>query len=1238
MKSLLKTVLFGGLVLVFTACEHGSDFTTSESVLSQEEPQQRVVVEDGKNYALMGPLANASVKVFRSNDLQSSIEENVTSDSGVFRLSLDKLHDDEVVLVTVSGGEDIDANDDGIVDDTPLTNMGTLHAFAKVSDLKQGKVHVSLLSEVVYQYTKHLFGHTSDDDMYRAMATVTAKLVENTGLNEEEYLALLFSFVPSNSEDREKLSFDYSKLIDGNSSLSGYIRQNSPDVESLIDTLFAKVLTMNDQTLLKLRTKYLLELSPPMYANVTSVGSEIFYNRENNTSRLSDYVAKDANVSFSVVVDDGYKIVKWYGCSEVSSDKSECKVNRIQKDTSVAPVVVPDEIVVNPNIRIVDISQAEVSLQNDLCTVKADPAETALIDTLSSVSINDVIVNKFDPVFFKKVVSVQKKSDSEYVFETAFIPIEEVLTQGYVSVSTGMKTVSSQPTYSSAKIVFPNGKSYPLTKNEDNSFEIDFAKLAVEHISIEDWNVVEKKWKIDEYTTVFGKVKVTPYVDFDMAWEFFNGLTMFYVKPGVDIQPEISIDIEKEWKGYREKQIFSTITSQVFFVGPIPIAITEEVKFLLGVEGSIKTSLSIGASFGADIGFPFRWTKDQGISPMRVACDPHFDLKVAEFKAEGTMGGYVNILPNVNVYGLGFGIANKFGIYGTLSAAAGLNIGFKFDSLKGEKEENVKMFNATAETYLQYQPEFRLVVPEAVASNENIKEIIDNFDKNKPQLPKLKIPIKKWEVSLETKPQTPPGNLEVIRGENYETNVKVGSTLNRDFVYELKNTGGEDIYWSVGIASTDPLFSRLEVSQRSGKLAADESTTVTISMNDVDIEKTGKHFAVVQFNTSSSEQNPEEENSLWTALGKLVSAKKYAVQINAYRPLSPVTGGKVEIVKPEQFSKLRISFTPSNEDVDGYIIYKADYDKERAQCYYNYGEFARLDGKDNSVYEVPINALVASNDPFRTVEGGKSYCFNIVTFKDENGIRSISEYMKDTPAIEIPKKLDVDQSKNLSYDLYENSIAPDGSVYDAYQILDMGLRIKDETYLYGPDKEYFEVTFTPDQFGRNNIALTLKDKIDYEKKNVYQVDWIVVMKSTGEVWRLKITVNIKDVKETLKLGPDFVSDTQTHLMWERMNENRIYTLQEAQNICSQSTTAGFEDWRLPTKDELVTIHNPDHYIEPGFFYDTFGYWTGETCDAGKVWAVDLTGIDGEPNIVCNVIDETEEAHPFVHGVRCVRNN
>lgn len=112
------------------------------------------VIPTDNNRVLLGPLVGANVVVTRVGNSSETLATTTTSTTidletgGSFSLTLDGLPDNDWVLLTVTGGSDIDADDDNVIDATATLNTGEIRALGKVSDWRIGGTNVTALTEV----------------------------------------------------------------------------------------------------------------------------------------------------------------------------------------------------------------------------------------------------------------------------------------------------------------------------------------------------------------------------------------------------------------------------------------------------------------------------------------------------------------------------------------------------------------------------------------------------------------------------------------------------------------------------------------------------------------------------------------------------------------------------------------------------------------------------------------------------------------------------------------------------------------------------------------------------------------------------------------------------------------------------------------------------------------------------------------------------------------------------------
>ena len=120
--------------------------------------------EQPKGYAVLGPVSGADVKI-ATLDGNETLLETTTGVSpfattqlswpyevGSFEIDIDNSVDDNLwVLVSISGGVDVDSDDDGVVDSVPTPLQGRALALCKVADLREKGVVVNLLTTIAAQ-------------------------------------------------------------------------------------------------------------------------------------------------------------------------------------------------------------------------------------------------------------------------------------------------------------------------------------------------------------------------------------------------------------------------------------------------------------------------------------------------------------------------------------------------------------------------------------------------------------------------------------------------------------------------------------------------------------------------------------------------------------------------------------------------------------------------------------------------------------------------------------------------------------------------------------------------------------------------------------------------------------------------------------------------------------------------------------------------------------------------------
>jgi hypothetical protein len=130
-------------------------------------------------------------------------------------------------------------------------------------------------------------------------------------------------------------------------------------------------------------------------------------------------------------------------------------------------------------------------------------------------------------------------------------------------------------------------------------------------------------------------------------------------------------------------------------------------------------------------------------------------------------------------------------------------------------------------------------------------------------------------------------------------------------------------------------------------------------------------------------------------------------------------------------------------------------------------------------------------------------------------------------------------------------------------------------------------------------------------------------------------VGVYSVSEPKPGAGKVVVDSQTQLMWHQASAPTTKVWVDAKTFCEQSPLAGFDDWRLPSNEELESLVDysmapPGPTIDQGMFPGTMQnyYWSANLYTGAFVWNVDFnSGTVNSYNYTSSKVE-----------TRCVRGN
>ena len=95
-----------------------------------------------------------------------------------------------------------------------------------------------------------------------------------------------------------------------------------------------------------------------------------------------------------------------------------------------------------------------------------------------------------------------------------------------------------------------------------------------------------------------------------------------------------------------------------------------------------------------------------------------------------------------------------------------------------------------------------------------------------------------------------------------------------------------------------------------------------------------------------------------------------------------------------------------------------------------------------------------------------------------------------------------------------------------------------------------------------------------------------------------MVLNLSLLADRVRDNIGIVSDSKTNLIWQDGSVIEMLNHQDATDYCENITIADYDNWRLPTKDELLSIVDYGYYDPASYeeFVNTYSYryWSSTT--------------------------------------------
>jgi|GEM_PF-3209295 len=776
----------------------------------------------GKARAMLGPLSDATVNVYRLNDMTTAIYTTQTDSSGYFQTAMLTVAD--YVVVAVNGGTDTDANDDGISGDT-LQNTGTIYALMTSDQFTAGNFIVSAITDIAYQYTRNLIGQ-ADSSWLKTRLDDLAKNFFIADLNGDGAIDSkdLLMFVPTDSIHKSKLNFDYQQLFakDPVTSLSisdCYHTNNQTCIISLLDAKFGSRLSLNPAPDTRYQ-KVKIEVAAFGKGTVKSdVGGIDIDSARTNAADNVKYAFFDRSATGKITLTatpaTDTQILSWNGCDTVSQDKIKCESN-LRADRLITISFSYKETKLRDGVVLVDLSNAAVTVSSDMITlnVTASAGDTDMALKMAALKAGDVVVGSAGSGFLRKVVSVQKVSDTNYILTTADAAIGDVISQGTGGFYKQMTHGDLAPGSYTRSLRENNAvRLLPSDDPNDKVFRLVIGNPDNTRENIEGSLELKTPGGVP-IGSLKGTVDISIEVDADISFHWFE-LEYFKFIPKVTATESVELTLGAEMEAGSdnplwEKELLTFKFGKIpFQIGPLPVWIEPQVKVSIGLEGKISAGITFGIKFNQSIKAGRVYHNATGWERIKETDSSYEPILPKITAISGELKPYIRVTPSMLLYsttGPAIPMKGYVKFVGTADAALFKNTCNDVDGI-------------SAAIYAGFETDFKWEI-------EHIEKILGKLKLEE------KLEFQLWDSEWLIYRKNFGGGFcnapyMEVTGTDINSSVPPNSDQIISQTYTVKNTGKTEMDWDItyindGVTTVTPA---------SGKLAGLQFVPVTVSVN-----------------------------------------------------------------------------------------------------------------------------------------------------------------------------------------------------------------------------------------------------------------------------------------------------------------------------------------------------------------------------------------------------------------------
>jgi hypothetical protein len=585
------------------------------------------------NFVMSGLWAGSNIQAFSLEDLNQPIETTTSNEGGEFILTLNGQSNHDWILITATGGLDHDFDQNGIIDANPTPVLGSVSAIAKVGDLRAGGLTINLISDLVWFYSKSITGLVSPEELHIRVNEVTQQFVLND-INDDLVTNWLdaVSFYPGNENHRGALNFDFNTLLNPYEEWDSYSTAIINHDEGLLATFhedfFSHVLSDGPVPDERYNSA---KVSLQVFGNGTAAtldGHTLIVNTLTGSHKAQAFVSNDSNTSwtFMAIPAEGYHFVEWLGCDSQSIPDRTCTID-IDQSHDVVANFAANEVILKGNV--IDVSTATNTLSPQAIDVIIPQDQIDLVTNMSSLKAGDFIVGSTGLGFLRKVVTVGQITPHRYLVETESANLEDVIENGtgllykeltnnslagYTIDSSGMAKIASDAFDGIDQVdLLPSNDPY------NPYFTLQFgssSRNANQGQSIED-EITLVKTNAGELKAK-GKLQIKISFDNGFDYRIGSGLESFKLITQIQAKENFEVNFTGTLGKFKGEKRLGTIKFKrlKFFIGPVPVWIKPEIDVFLAYNGKLGAATTFGFGGEQAIRAGVSYHKADGFDPV----------------------------------------------------------------------------------------------------------------------------------------------------------------------------------------------------------------------------------------------------------------------------------------------------------------------------------------------------------------------------------------------------------------------------------------------------------------------------------------------------------------------------------------------------------------------------------------------------------------------------------------------